>query len=267
MNPPKSDAGRRTALVTGASSGIGDRLARRFAAGGFDLVLVARREDRLKALAAELTRDHHIQAHPLAADLARPASARAVVDRVQAIGLEVDALVNNAGFANQGRFAEIPAQAESDLIAVNIAALVDLTRQFLPGMIGRKRGWVLNVASTAAFLPGPLMATYYASKAFVLSFSEALATEVNGTGVVVTVLCPGPTETGFAEAAGVASSPLFRTGAMDADAVAKAGYDGLMRGRRVVIPGLKNRLLTFSTRLGPRWLAASIAGRLNSTEG
>lgn len=251
--------------MTGASSGIGDRLARRFAGGGFDLILVARREDRLKALAEEIVRAHGVKAHALAADLATIGAAREVVERVKGMGLEVDALVNNAGFANQGRFAETPEQAELDLVQVNISALMHLTKLLLPGMIARRQGWILNVASTAAFLPGPLMANYYASKAYVLSFSEAIAEEVAGTGVVVTVVCPGPTATGFAEVAGVEGSALFQQRVMDADDVAKAGYDALMKGKRVVIPGLKNRLLVLSTRLGPRRLAAMIAARLNST--
>ena len=196
--------------MTGASSGIGDRLARQFAAGGFDLILVARREDRLKALAEELSRGHGVSAHALAADLARPAAADEVVDRVKGLGLEVDALVNNAGFANNGPFAEIPEAADLDLIQVNVGSLVHLTKLLLPGMIARGRGWVLNVASTAAFVPGPLMATYFASKAFVLSFSEALGAEVAGTGVVVSALCPGPDGVGLRRRGRPENSPLFR---------------------------------------------------------
>jgi short-subunit dehydrogenase len=267
MAGPQNTAARRTALVTGASGGIGEHLARRFAAAGFDLVLVARREERLKALADEFAGAHGVRSLIVAADLTDPAAPRAVVSRVDGEGLKPDALVNNAGFAVSGPFAQTPERAELDLIQVNVTALVYLTKLLLPGMLARRRGWVLNVASTAAFLPGPLMAAYYASKAFVLSFSEAVATEVEGSGVTVTTLCPGPTATGFADAAGVAGSSLFSTGAMDAETVARAGFEGLMAGRRVVIPGLKNRLIVASTRLAPRRMLAKIAQRLNRTPG
>jgi short-subunit dehydrogenase len=261
-------AKRRTALITGASSGIGDRLARRFAAGGFDLALVARREDRLRALADELARAHGVEAQAIAADLADPEAPRAVVARLSEAGREVDALVNNAGFARQGPFAEIPERVDLEMVRVNVEALVLLTKLLLPGMVARRRGWVLNVASTAAFVPGPLMATYYASKAFVLSFSEALASEVAESGVTVTALCPGPVATEFAGVAGAVETPLFRSGrVLSADAVANAGYDALMAGRRVVIPGLSNRILVGSTRFAPRRLLAAIARRLNSPPG
>ncbi len=266
MNPSKTETPRRTAVVTGASSGIGDRLARRFAEGGFDLVLVARREDRLNALAVELAQTYPIKAHVLAADLARPEAPREIVDQVQnGLGLEINALVNNAGFANHGPFAENAEAAEMNLVQVNIVALMHLTRLVLPGMIARRKGWILNVASTAGFGPGPLMANYYASKAYVLSFSEAVAAEVEPFGVKVTALCPGPTETAFADVAGLTTSALFRNKTMDADAVARMGYDALMRGQRVKVTGLKNQLLTLSTRLAPRRLFTAIAHRLNAT--
>jgi len=174
--------------------------------------------------------------------------------------------VNNAGFAVSGPFAEAPERAELDLLRVNILALVHLTKLVLPGMLARRRGRVLNVASIAAYMPGPLMAAYYASKAFVLSFSEALAVEVAGSGVTVTALCPGSTATGFADAAGVQNSELFRS-AMDAATVAQAGYDGAMAGRRVVIPGLMNRLRVLVARLAPRRVSTAIARRLNRTPG
>ena len=261
-------AGRRgVALITGASGGIGEHLARRFAAGGFDLVLVARREDRLKGLGDELARAHGVTARAVAADLAEPDAARGVFERVEGMGLEVDVLVNNAGFAVSGPFAEAPERAELDLLRVNILALVHLTKLVLPGMLARRRGRVLNVASIAAYMPGPLMAAYYASKAFVLSFSEALAVEVAGSGVTVTALCTGSTATGFADAAGVQGSALFRSGAMDAATVAQAGYDGAMAGRRVVIPGRMNRLRGLVARLAPRRVSTAIALRLNRTLG
>lgn len=264
----KQPAGRQgTALVTGASGGIGEHLARRFASARFDVVLVARREDRLQALADELAKGQGIQATAVPADLADPDAPRSVYSRVEAMGLEVDVLVNNAGFAVNGPFAETPERAELDLLQVNIVALVHLTKLVLPGMLARRRGRVLNVASTAAFMPGPFMATYYASKAFVLSFSEAIANEVEGTGVTVTALCPGATETGFAQAAGAQNSELFRSGAMDVEAVAKAGFEAAMAGRRVVIPGVKNRIAVEAARFAPRRMLASITRRLNRAPG
>ena len=261
-------AGRQgTALVTGASGGIGEHLARRFASAGFDVVLVARREDRLQALADELAKGHGVRATAVPANLADPDAPRAVMSQVEATGLEVDVLVNNAGFAVNGPFAETPERAELDLLQVNIVALVHLTKLVLPGMLARRKGRVLNVASTAAFMPGPLMATYYASKAFVLSFSEAIANEVEGTGVTVTALCPGATETGFARAAGAQNSELFRSGAMDVETVAKAGFEAAMAGRRVVIPGVKNRIAIGAARFAPRGMLASITRRLNHAPG
>jgi short-subunit dehydrogenase len=264
----RQPAGQRgLALITGASGGIGEHLARRFAAGGFDLVLVARREDRLKDLGDELAQAHGVTVCAVAADLAEPDAARAVFERVEGMGLEVDALVNNAGFAVSGPFSEAPERAVLDLLEVNVTSLVQLTKLVLPGMLSRRRGRVLNVASVAACMPGPLLAAYYASKAFVLSFSEALAVEVAGSGVTVTALCPGSTATGFADAAGVQGAALFRSGAMDAATVARAGYDGAMAGRRVVIPGLMNRVRVLAARLAPRRVSAALALRLNRTPG
>lgn len=263
MADSTSGSRRGTALVTGASSGIGARLARRFAGAGFDLVLVARREEALKTLAGELARAHGIEARTIRADLTDPESPRSILAHLQEGGVTIDALVNNAGFAVHGPFAETPERSELDLVQVNIAALVHLTKLFLPGMIARRRGWVLNLASVAGFLPGPLMAAYYASKAFVLSFSEALAAEVAGSGVNVTALCPGPTRTGFADVAGVQDTRLFRDGTLDADEVARAGFEGLMAGRRVVIPGFKYRLFVFGRRLVPSRLMGEIARQLN----
>jgi short-subunit dehydrogenase len=255
---------RPTALLTGASSGIGERLARRFARGGFDLLLVARREDRLRDLAGALAQAHGGDHLALAADLADPAAPRALFDRVGAAGRAVDALVNNAGFGVSGPVAEVAERAELDLIRVNVAALVHLTKLFLPAMIARRSGRILNVASIAAFAPGPFMASYYASKAFVVSFSEALAVELQGTGVTVTALCPGATATEFDKVAGTSNTPLFRgRGVMDADEVARVGFDGMMAGRGVVVPGASNRLLVFTSRFAPRRALARIARRLN----
>ena len=252
-----------TVLVTGASGGIGEQFARLFAAHHHDLILVARIEDKLQSLSAELARAHGIQSRSLAADLADPAAPPRLFEALQ--GVAIDALVNNAGFGARGAFAEIGYQVEARMIQVNVAALAHLTRLFLPGMLARRAGKILNVASTAAYVPGPFMAVYYASKAFVLSFSEAVAEEVQGSGVTVTALIPGPTETNFAATAGNQDSRLFRTAAvMSAAAVARVGFDGLMAGKRVAIAGVGNRLTVFSTRLAPRTMLAKITSKLNS---
>jgi short-subunit dehydrogenase len=253
-----------TALITGASGGIGEELARIFAAQKHDVVLVARGEDKLHALAGELGRTHGIQARVLAVDLADPAAPPRIFEALQAQGVTVDVLVNNAGFGAQGAYAEVDFEVERRMIQVNIVALSHLTRLFLPGMLARRNGKILNVASTAAYVPGPFMAVYYASKAFVLSFSDAIAEEVQGTGVSVTALVPGPTATNFAAAAGNENSRLFRSGAvMSAAAVARIGYDGLMAGKRVAIAGLSNKLTVLSTRVAPRTMLAKITRGLN----
>lgn len=249
---------KMTALVTGASGGIGEELARLFAADGHDLVLVARSRDKLARLAAELEDAHGVSARVVASDLSRADSPREIFEELSGAGVAVDALVNNAGFGSYGLFAETDLEQELELLQVNVAALTHLTKLFLPAMLGRRRGYVLNVASTAAFQPGPLMAVYYASKAYVLSFSEALSNECEGTGVRVSALCPGPTETGFVAAAGMGDSKLFDRGAMSARAVAEAGYRGLLDGRRVVIPGLRNNLLARSIGLFPRGLVTKV---------
>lgn len=254
---------RGTALVTGSSSGIGAELARLCAADGYNLVLVARRADRLESLGAELARAHEIQARALPADLADPAAPEAIFRAMAET--PVDILINNAGFAVHGPFAEVDWERQARLLQVNMVALAHLTRLFLPHMLTRRSGRILNVASTAAFFPGPLMATYYASKAFVLSFSEAVANEVEGTGVTATVLCPGVTETDFFETAGITGSTLVRNGGMTAAQVAREGYDGMMAGKMEVIPGTRNRWMTRAGRLAPRTILARITRRLNST--
>jgi short-subunit dehydrogenase len=253
-------AARQTALVTGASGGIGRELAREFAAGGYDLVLVARSGDKLEELAAELRQRHGVAARVLAKDLGGPESPDEIFHELEVAGISADVLVNNAGFATYGPFAETDLAAELDEIQLNVAALTHLTKRFLPGMLARRRGGVLNVASTTGFQPGPLMAVYYATKAYVLSFSEALAEELRGTGVTVTALCPGPTATGFQARADMEGSRLF-TGflkVMDAATVARAGYEGFRAGRRIVVPGLLNKLLIQSVRVSPRSLVTRI---------
>ena len=260
-----ADALRPTALVTGASGGIGLELARLFARDGHGLVLVARRGDRLEALAAELRAAHGVPARALAADLADPAAPARIHAEIAAAGGRVDALVNNAGFGLRGDFAALDEAEQMAMLQVNVLALARLTRRFLPAMVERRAGGVLNVASTAAFQPGPRMAVYYASKAFVLSFSEALWSELAGTGVAVTALCPGPTATGFQSRAGLERSRLFRDlRVMDAAAVARAGYRGFRAGRRVVIPGLANRVGAALARLAPGGLVLRLVRALNS---
>uniref|UniRef100_Q02AD5 Short-chain dehydrogenase/reductase SDR n=1 Tax=Solibacter usitatus (strain Ellin6076) TaxID=234267 RepID=Q02AD5_SOLUE len=252
------------ALITGASSGIGAELARLCAADGYGLILVARRTDRLEQLGAELAAAHNVKFRTIAADLAEPDAATAIYR--QTSGDTIDILINNAGFGLRGRYDQTEWNAEARLIQVNITALAQLTKSYVKDMVRRGSGRILNVGSTAAFVPGPLMAMYYASKAFVVSFSEALAKEFEGTGVTVTVLCPGPTRTEFDAAAGITDSKLFRGSAMTAQEVAQIGYRAMMAGQAEVIAGARNRWMILSTRLAPRTMLAAIAKRLNSSE-
>lgn len=253
-----------TALITGASSGIGAELARLCAGDGYDLILVARRADRLRDLAASLEGRCCVKARCITADLSDPAAPQAVFDALG--GAPVDVLINNAGIGLRGPFAELDWIAEAALMQVNMLAPVHLTRLFLPGMIRRRTGRVLNVASTAAFVPGPFMALYYASKAFLLSFSEAVANELKGTGVTATVLCPGPTTTEFFDAAGIQDSNLLRGGnVMTAAAVAREGYRAMMAGKVEQIAGARNRWSMRGARLVPRTMLANVARRLNSS--
>ena len=253
---------QRTALITGASSGIGLELARLFAADKWDVALVARSEGKLRELAAELQSAHGITAHVVTADLAKPNAANEVMERLQ--GVEIEALVNNAGFGLSGEFAKTDLGAELEMIQVNVAALTHLTKLVLPAMVARRRGAILNVASTASFQPGPLMAVYYATKAYVLSFSEAIADELRNSGVTVTALCPGPTETGFASAAKMESATLFTMmRPAESKDVARAGFEGMKSGKRIVIPGLKNKLLAQSVRISPRRLVTAIVRKMN----
>jgi short-subunit dehydrogenase len=250
-----------TALITGASSGIGRELAHLFAGRGHDLVLVARGDEQLQRVGDEC-RGRGVQVTTLSRDLGDPRSAPDIVAELEARSITVDVLVNNAGFATFGLFAEIDADRDIEMIRVNVVALTHLTKLLLPGMLTRRRGRILNVASTAAFQPGPLMAVYYATKAYVLSLSVALANETKGTGVTVTALCPGPTRTGFQRRAAMEDSRLVAGTIMDARTVARAGYEGMLKGRAVVVPGLRNQIGAFATRLAPRSMAASVARRM-----
>jgi hypothetical protein len=253
-----------TALITGASVGIGRELARIFAENGHDLVLVARNVEQLQQVAAECESLGKVKARVLQKDLSLPNAATQIFDELKRDGVVVDTLVNNAGFGNYGPFAEVDLDADLRLLQVNIVALTALTKLFLRQMLARRSGRIMNVASMAAFQAGPLMSTYYASKAYVLHFSEAIANECSGKGVVVSALCPGPVRTEFQARAGIGGSRLFKGKAsMDARTVALAGYRGLMRGKRIVAPGISNKLLLHTSGLVPRRLATFIAGRLN----
>lgn len=251
---------RRTALVTGGSSGIGFELAKVLARNGIDLVLVARKRDTLEAAAGQLEGQYDVKVYTFAADLRRPDAPESIFDFLRNENIPVDILVNNAGFGLGGEFVDTDLTRELDMIQVNVAALTHLTKLFLPAMLKRRSGHILNVASTAAFQPGPLMAVYYASKAYVLSFSEAIAEELRNRGVSVTALCPGPTRTGFASTAGVGGSRLFNLfGIADAADVAEFGFQSMMQGKRVAIPGIRNKLVAQANRLSPRALTARVA--------
>lgn len=252
-----ADAAGRLALVTGASGGIGLEFAKLLAQAGYDLALVARSQAKLDAHAVQLRTQFGINVESVALDLSAPEAARALFETVP----ECDVLVNNAGFATNGKFAEIDEREMLHEMQLDVVTLAHLTRLYLPGMIERGNGKVLNVASTAAFLPGPNMAVYYAAKAFVLSLSEALAEEVRGTGVTVTVLCPGATATGFQERAQMESTMLFKLPLANAAHVARAGFEGMMRGKAVVVPGITNKLVALSPKLTPRSLLVKISGK------
>ena len=255
-------ASRPVAVVTGASTGIGLELSRLLARDHYDLVIVAHHPERLAQVAREIATAYGVRVVEIATDLSDPASPAAIERELNRQGLTPDVLVNNAGFGLRGLFAELDLREQLQMIQVNVSALTHLTGLLLPGMLARRRGRVLNVASTAAFQPGPLMAVYYATKAYVLSFSEALANETSGSGVTVTALCPGPTETAFQKRAGMEGTRLFRSGVMDAATVARHGYDGMMRGARVVLPGWRNRVLAQSVRFAPRQMVLQMVRSL-----
>lgn len=249
-----------TALITGASSGIGRDLAHEHARRQGDLILVARRRDRLEALADDLRRQHGVDVVVLAGDLTEPGSVSALHATVQKRGLQVDVLVNNAGFGGLGCFVDQDPERLADMVQLNVHALTGLTHTFLPGMIARGHGRVLNLASTAAFMPGPTQAVYFATKAYVLSFTEALAVELAGTGVTATALCPGPTATEFARRANAADRRLFRTATATPAAVAAYGYRAMEAGRTVAVHGVGNRLLVTLARGLPRSVVARMVG-------
>jgi len=252
---------RPLALVTGASSGIGADLARELAKDGHDLVLSARTVPAMQALAAELEA-YGASSIVIAADLAKPGAAAELASSLEARGLQIDVLVNNAGLGGVGRFDQMDPQRISDMLMINVVALTELTRLLVPGMVARRRGRVLLVASTASFQPGPRMAVYFATKSYVLGFGEALAYELRSTGVTVTTLCPGATATNFFKAAG--ANEIALQPAMSASEVARIGYQGLKSGRRVVITGVLNRILALGGRYAPHSLTLPATAALMS---
>jgi uncharacterized protein len=242
---------RPTALITGASGGIGEALARQLAGRNHDVILVARSEGKLQALAAELARAHSITATVRTADLSVPGAGFALAAALN--GASIDVLVNNAGFADFGEFWKADATKTMQMVSLNIGALTELTHALLPAMVVRGTGRVLNVASTAAFMPGPLMSVYYASKAYVLSFSEGIHEELKGTGVTVTALCPGPTETGFQNRAAMEESKLFKgRKIMDATKVAELGVKAMLAGKALIVTGAKNKFQALTPKFFPR---------------
>jgi short-subunit dehydrogenase len=259
-----SAARPETVLVTGASSGIGLELARCFAADGSRLILIARNTPALEKLAEELRRDYKVEAIVLTADLSLPETPGNIFSELKGRGTVVDVLVNNAGFGAHGGFSELPLQRQLEMIRVNVTALTELTGLFLPGILERHCGGVLNVASVAGFVPGPGMAVYYATKAFVLSFTEALAGELaDATGIKVVALCPGPTKTNFFKVAHASNAQLVRVASMSAKEVARQGHKAFRGKGVVVISGWKNRLLVVMIWLTPRPLIRRIAKKFN----
>lgn len=254
-----------TAIITGASTGIGRDLASICAKAGYDTVVIARNASQLEELAAQIRKDTGRRVQVLPCDLAEASAPAAVFEQLRGQSGEIEIFVNNAGIGTIGPFVETENAKQMQMLHLNICALTELSRLFLPGMIARRSGYLMNVASTAAFQPGPRMAVYYASKAYVLSLSEALHNELKGTGVSVTCLCPGPTTTAFQERAGMGQKvKLMKSpSVMDSFSVAQAGFRGMMARKSVVIPGMLNAATAFMTRFAPRQLSASIAGSLN----
>lgn len=254
---------KKTALITGASSGIGYECSKIFASNGYDLILVARNEEKLMALKAELEERHGVSAFVIVQDLSQKDAAREIFEQVEKAETDVNVLVNNAGFGDYGGYADADWEKQYDMVQVNILALMQLTKLFLPQMLQRKEGRILNMASMAAFVPGPYMSVYYASKSFVLSFSESLAIELRGSGVTVTAVCPGPTETDFEKVAGSGIRKLFdTTKTAAADKVALFSYRAAMRGKIIAVPGLKNKTGAVGQRFLPKRIVRAIVLKL-----
>lgn len=256
----KPDARKGTALVTGASSGIGLELVKVLALNGHDVVLTARSGDPLEALAGLVEGKFAVKATVIPLDLARPGAPDELFRAVSEMGIDVDILVNNAGFGLGGAFADTDINREIEMIELNVSALTHLAKLFLGPMLSRRSGRIMNVASTAGFQPGPLMSVYYASKAYVISFSEAIAEELRDTGITVTTFCPGPTATNFANVAGLNNSRLFKAGGVASAAdVSEFAYRAMMAGKRIAIPGFKNNMIAQANRIAPRSLVTRLA--------
>jgi len=255
---------RETVLITGASSGIGLELAKCFAADGSRLILVARNKDALEKLAEELRQKHKIETIVLPADLSLPEAPKQIFDSLAAQKISVDVLVNNAGFGLHGKFLEMSLSRQLEIIKVNVNALVELTGLFLPGLVERRAGGIFNVGSVAGFVPGPGLAIYYATKAFVQSFSEALSEELAGTGVSVTVLCPGPTETNFSAVSRGEKVRVVQTKKMSAEEVARTGYAAFRNKKVISVPGLQNKAMILAARIAPRSMVRRIVKKYNT---
>lgn len=256
-----------TVLITGASSGIGLELAKCFAGDGSRLVLVARNQAALEELAKTLAEKFKIETIVLPADLSLPDAPKQVFDALAARNISVDVLINNAGFGLHGSFGELALQRQLEIVKVNVMALTELTGLFLPEMIRKKGGGILNVGSVAGFVPGPNLAIYYATKAFVQSFSEALAEELHGTGVSVTVLCPGPTESNFSAVARGDKVRVAQSTKMSAETVARFGHFAFRNKKTVAVPGFRNRCLVFLTRFLPRHTVRRTVKSYNTLKG
>ncbi len=255
----------KTVLITGASSGIGYEFAKIFAAEDYHLVLVARDKEKLDRATKELKQQfNNVKIETISIDLSKADSSKEIYNFCKKNNIQINILVNNAGFATYGFFPEIDYENELNQMQLNMITLTLLTKLFLKDMLKKSYGKILNVSSTAAFQPGPLMAVYYASKAYVLSFSQALANELKATGVTVTALCPGPTRTGFKKRASLENTRLFKWGVMDAKDVALAGYNGMIIGKSVIIPGFKNKILAFLTRFVPDSISSEMVKKLQT---
>ncbi len=256
----------KTALITGASSGFGKEFAKIFAKDGYNLVITARSTDRLEKIKTQIEMEYGVDVFVVTKDLSLPSAPQEIFDFTQQKGVHIDVLVNNAGFGDLGDFAKSDLSRQQQMIDLNISALVKLTHLYLPAMLAKKDGKILNVASVAAFAPGPGMSVYYASKAFVLSFSDALSTELKGTGVTVTALCPGPVNTGFAAAAGFKNSLLF-SGKADGKAaqVSRYGYKAMQKGKSVALPDMFVKAAALAVRLAPRKAAKAVIYAVQSS--
>lgn len=257
-------ADAKTALITGASSGIGLELAKIFASKGTNVIIASRNIIELAKLGTELSEKYKIYAEEIEIDLSRPGAAKELYNQVQSLNFGVDYLINNAGFGDYGPFYKSDWEKQERMINLNMLALTHLTWLFLPEMTRKKSGKIMNVASTAGFQPGPLMAVYYATKSYVLFFTEAIANELEGTGVTVTALCPGPTKSGFQKAANVEHSKMLNADSIPtAKEVAEYGYKAMMKGKRVAIHGIKNKEITFLSRRAPKKFILNTVRKLN----